>query len=60
MQMMISVLVSHTTDSEASNWREELCNLACASVEDEPSDVEISSEDDERRVQLVHTRRPFT
>ena len=40
---------SHDIDGEASNWREELLAIiACASVEDdEPSDVEISSEDDE-------------
>ena len=35
-------------DGEASNWREQLRAIACAGVEDdEPSDVEISSEDDE-------------
>ena len=47
--MMTSVLVKLMTyvDDEASYWREELRALACASVEDEPSDVEISSEDDD-------------
>ena len=39
---------SYDIDGEASNWREELRAIACASVEDdEPSDVEISGEDDE-------------
>lgn len=39
---------SYEIDGEASNWREELRAIACASVEDDkPFDVEVSSEDDE-------------
>ena len=52
---------SYDIDGEASNWREQLRAIACASVEDdEPSDVEISSEDDEpkpEKVPLVHTKK---
>ena len=43
----LSTCQTYDIDGEASNWREELRAIACASVEDEPSDVEVSSEDDE-------------
>ena len=52
---------SYDIDGKSSNWREELCALACESVEDEgePSDVEISSEDDEPKPEksLISTQK---
>jgi len=47
----LSTCQTYDIDGEASNWREELRAIACASVEDEPSDVEVSSEDDESELE---------
>jgi len=38
---------SYDMVGESSNWREELRSLPYASLEDQPSDMEISSEGDE-------------
>ena len=49
------IIINSHVRAHVCNWREELRAIACASVEDEPSDVEISSEDDEPEKSSIGT-----